>query len=166
MDDNGGFASCESCGMKFSRDTVKRMIIELCGPVQVEGIANIDNLLARARDFEKSGEIKKAIDYYNRVLDLDMNNTEAKQKYSNLSEPVRIGDVVKVKVIGMLEFGAFVQLPNGSDGLIHISRLDIKRVERVEDAVKLGDVFDAVVIDVNYHSQKVSLSRAAAIPKC
>lgn len=165
MDDNGDFASCESCGMKYKRDTIKKMIVEYGGPVQVESIANIHNLLARAREFEESGEVKKAIDYYNRVLDLDMNNSEAKLRYDTLSKPVNIGDLVQVKVIGIKDFGAFVQLPNGCDGLIHISRLDNNRVECVEDAVSLGDVIDAVVIDIDPRSQKISLSRKAAMLK-
>ena len=164
MDDNGCFASCESCGMKFSRNTIIRMIVEYGGPVRVEGIANIHNLLARAREFEESGEVKKAIDYYNRVLDLDMNNSEAKLRYDTLSKPVNIGDLVPVKVVGVKDFGAFVQLPNGDAGLIHISRLANERVERVEDVVSLGDVFDAVVIDIDPRSQKISLSRTTAMP--
>ena len=162
MDDNGGFASCESCGMKFSRDTVKRMIIELCGPVQVEGIANIDNLLARAKEYENSGDIKKAFDYYNRILDLDVNNFEAKQRY-NVLKPASVGDIIEVEVVRIKEFGAIAQLPNGSEGLIHISRLDIKRVECVEDVVKVGDVFDAKVLLIGPDG-KISLSRAAAMP--
>lgn len=161
MDDFGDFASCESCGMKFKRETIKKMVVELSGNVEVEGIAKIDNLLARAKEFENSGETKKAFDYYNKILDLDVNNSEARQRY-NVLKPANVGDILEVKVVRIKEFGAFAQLPNGSEGLIHISRLDSKRVECVEDVVRVGDVFDAKVVVIGPDG-KISLSRADVV---
>ena len=86
MDDSGDFASCESCGMKFKRETVKKMIVELSGPIQIEGIAKVDNLVARAKEFEQAGKFKQAHEYYDRVLDLDLNHAEAKERYEFIEE--------------------------------------------------------------------------------
>jgi len=85
MDDSGEFAVCENCGMKFMRERIKKMVVELSGPVQVDGIASTDSLIMRAREFERSSNIDQAMAYYNRVLDLDPMNTEAKERFNVLN---------------------------------------------------------------------------------
>lgn len=60
MRDDGEKAVCESCGMSFKKETVKKMVMELSGPVKVEGIHNSDYLADRAETFLQMGETGKA----------------------------------------------------------------------------------------------------------
>ena len=60
MSGDGERAVCESCGMSFKKETVKKMIMELSGPVKVEGIQNSDSLADRAETFLRLGETEKA----------------------------------------------------------------------------------------------------------
>ena len=69
-----------------------------------------------------------------------------------------IGSVHEVKVIKTVDFGVFVELNQGVEGLIHISELDTKRVNKTEDVVKLGDVLKAEVITMDKDSFKIGLS--------
>jgi polyribonucleotide nucleotidyltransferase len=62
----------------------------------------------------------------------------------------------------MPKLGAFVEVMPGKDGLVHISQLDVNRVERVEDAVKVGDEIDVKVIEVDSQG-RVNLSRKAVL---
>jgi polyribonucleotide nucleotidyltransferase len=66
--------------------------------------------------------------------------------------------VYKGTVRGIQVFGAFVQILPGRDGLLHISEIDRKRVERVEDVLKLGDEIEVKVIGIDKDG-KVKLSR-------
>ena len=101
MDDSGEYATCESCGMKFKRETIKKMIVELSGPVLVEGIANVEGLLARAREFEQAKDWDKAIEYYNRILDLDPNNAEAKERYAFFTKPYAVGEIIPATITSL-----------------------------------------------------------------
>ena len=69
-----------------------------------------------------------------------------------------IGSVHEVKVIKMVDFGVFVELDQGVEGLIHISELDTKRVNKVEDIVQIGDSLKAEVITMDKDSFKIGLS--------
>lgn len=69
MSDDGEKAVCESCGMSFKKETVKKMIMELSGPVKVEGIQNSDSLVDRAETFLRLGEMRKAEDAFRKLTD-------------------------------------------------------------------------------------------------
>ena len=77
LDDTRELAFCEYCGEKIM--LAEKKIVNVEGAVAVEGIASIDNLLIRARQFYNQGYINKAEEYYNRILDLDPFNQEAKE---------------------------------------------------------------------------------------
>ena len=79
---DGGVFVCQYCGTKYTVEEARKLIVE--GTVSVEGIAGLDNLLLRAKEFEKTEDIDKAIEYYDRVLDLDLNNAEAKAGIARL----------------------------------------------------------------------------------
>lgn len=83
--------------------------------------------------------------------------------WETAQEKYPVGSIVEGKVVRILEFGAFVSLEPMIDGLIHISQIGVKRVEKVEDEVKIGDVVRCKVLDVNPESRKISLSRKQAI---
>ena len=74
------------------------------------------------------------------------------------------GEIYMGKVVTIKEFGAFVEYYPGHDGLVHISQLDHKRVERVEDVCKEGDEFLVKVLGVD-EKGRVKLSRKDCLPK-
>ena len=67
------------------------------------------------------------------------------------------GQIITGKVVRIMPFGAFVELKPKKDGMIHISRLSDKRVEKVEDVVNIGDMVTVKVLDVDKMG-KISLS--------
>jgi len=79
-------------------------------------------------------------------------------KYAN---DLKEGDIVNAKVVRITPFGAFAEIFPGVDGLIHISELDIGRVENVGSKVKIGQDVEAKVIKIEPEKNKISLSLAA-----
>jgi small subunit ribosomal protein S1 len=65
---------------------------------------------------------------------------------------------IRGKVVRITDFGAFVEIEKGIEGLVHISQLAKKRVENVEEVVQVGDEVDCVVLDVDIKQNKISLS--------
>ncbi len=82
--------------------------------------------------------------------------------WSHIDEFFRSGDLVEGKVAKLASFGAFVELSNGIEGLIHISQLSDKRVEKVKDVLKAGDVVKARVIKIDADERRIGLSLKAA----
>ncbi len=69
-----------------------------------------------------------------------------------------VTSTVHGKVTKLMEYGAFVELEPGVEGLVHVSQLSHKRVWRVSDVVKEGDEIDAVVLSIDEEAQRISLS--------
>ncbi|MFH1258540.1 MAG: polyribonucleotide nucleotidyltransferase [Elusimicrobiota bacterium] len=86
---------------------------------------------------------------------------KARQMIELLTAEAEVGKIYKGKVVSIVKFGAFVEILPGKDGLVHISQLDEKRVERVEDAVKEGQEIYVKVLEVDSQG-RVSLSKKAA----
>jgi polyribonucleotide nucleotidyltransferase len=87
----------------------------------------------------------------------------ALERIQKLTEEAELGKVYTGTVRRVTNFGAFVEILPGTDGLIHISELEIGRVERVEDVVNVGDKVEVKVINID-NDGKVRLSRAALLP--
>lgn len=83
---------------------------------------------------------------------------------NNIVREPEIGDIFKGKVIKLMNFGAFVEILPGKEGLVHISNLAHERVNKVEDVLAVGDEIDVKVIEIDQQG-KVSLSRKALLPK-
>ncbi len=81
-------------------------------------------------------------------VDSDMNE-KAKKIILSITEDVEVGDVYDGKVVRIMNFGAFVDLGGGKEGMIHISKLSNKRVDKVEDVVKIGDNVEVEVIKID-----------------
>ncbi len=64
---------------------------------------------------------------------------EARKRIEDMTFEPKPGDVFRAPVVRIMAFGAFVELPGGKDGLVHISQLSDQRVGKVEDVVKIGD---------------------------
>jgi len=83
----------------------------------------------------------------------------------NITTVPEAGEVYKGKVVSILEFGAFVQILPGKEGLLHISELDWKKVDKVEDEVKVGDEVEVKLLEIDSKTGKMRLSRKALLPK-
>ena len=78
--------------------------------------------------------------------------------WSNINDLYKVGDIVKGSVTKITTFGAFIELSNKIDGLIHISQLSHDRVDKVKDVLKVGDEVEARVIKVDTDERRIGLS--------
>ena len=105
------------------------------------------------------------------VIDVKIQNVDPEKERVSLSykhtqprpwtvanEKYPVGSVVEGKVVRITTFGAFVELEPGLDGLVHISQCSLTRIEKVEDALHVGDVIRVKVLDVNTEAKRISLS--------
>ena len=76
-----------------------------------------------------------------------------------------VGKTYTGKVKSIVPFGAFVEILPGKDGLLHISEIDWKRIEKTEDYLKEGQIIDVKLIEIDDKSGKLKLSRKALIPR-
>jgi polyribonucleotide nucleotidyltransferase len=74
---------------------------------------------------------------------------EAQRRIELIVSDVEVGAVYEGKVVRLMDFGAFVQILPGKDGLVHISQISDERVERVSDKLKEGDVVRVKVLEVD-----------------
>ena len=89
---------------------------------------------------------------------------EARRIIDGIVKEIEVGDVYLGTVVGIKEFGAFVNLKPGTDGLLHISRIANKRVEKVEDVLSMGEQVLVRVIDIDAKTGKISLTRKDMLP--
>ncbi|NCC71748.1 S1 RNA-binding domain-containing protein, partial [bacterium] len=82
----------------------------------------------------------------------------AKKAIEDLTREFEVGNIVKGKIVKILDFGAFVELSSNKDGLLHISEIDHKRVNNVADYYKVGDAVEVKVIEKDRTSGKLGLS--------
>ena len=83
---------------------------------------------------------------------------KAKTMIEEIIKEAKIGEVYHAKVVRIEKYGAFVELFKGQDALLHISKLSSKRVDKVEDVLKLGDYVDVVVTKID--GGKVDVDKA------
>ena len=86
----------------------------------------------------------------------------AQERVESLGENAVIGNIYTGKVVRIADFGAFVEILPGVDGLVHISQLDSERVNKVEDVVGMGDEITVMVTDIDGQG-KIRLSRQAVL---
>lgn len=89
---------------------------------------------------------------------------EAKRIIDGIVKEIEVGDVYLGSVVGIKDFGAFINLKPGTDGLLHISRIANKRVEKVEDVLSMGEQVLVRVIDIDPKTGKISLTRKDMLP--
>ena len=75
-----------------------------------------------------------------------------------LNVPYQVGDVVEAKVVSMKPFGAFVELDNGLEGLVHISNITHARIAKPQDVLELGQTVKAKVVEVDLDKKRIELS--------
>ncbi|MDO8756514.1 MAG: polyribonucleotide nucleotidyltransferase, partial [Elusimicrobiota bacterium] len=87
---------------------------------------------------------------------------QAKAEVEALTLEAEIGKIYKGHVVSIKEFGAFVEIFPGKEGLLHISQIDVKRIARVEEVLKVGDEVDVKVLEIDGDG-KIRLSRKAVL---
>lgn len=76
-----------------------------------------------------------------------------------------VGAVYQGKVKSIVQFGAFVEILPGKEGLLHVSEIDWKRIEKTEDVLKVGDIIEVKLLEIDQRSGKLKLSRKALLPR-
>lgn len=89
---------------------------------------------------------------------------KAKEMIREITADIEVGKVYVGRVTRIMKFGAFVEILPGKEGLVHISQLDTKRVNKVEDIVNIGDKIEVEVTDIDQMG-RINLSRKAILKK-
>jgi len=89
--------------------------------------------------------------------------TEETNPWFIFTSQYQVGDVVPVKIVSMMPFGAFAEIVDGVDGLIHISQIAMTRIGKPADVLEIGQSVDAKIIEIDNDKQKVSLSIRALL---
>jgi len=76
-----------------------------------------------------------------------------------------LGEIYEGTVKNLQSFGAFIEILPGKDGLLHISEYDWKRIDKIEQYLKVGDVLQVKLIEIDQKTGKLKLSRKALLPK-
>ena len=76
-----------------------------------------------------------------------------------------VGETYSGKVKSIVQFGAFIEIMPGKEGLLHVSEIDWKRIENPESVLKVGDIIDVKLLEVDQRSGKLKLSRKVLLPK-
>ena len=103
------------------------------------------------------------------VVDIFGDNKEAMDKalawINGICAVPEVGATYHGKVVSILEFGAFVEILPGKEGLLHISELDWKKTDKVEDVLSVGDEVDVKLLEIDAKTGKMRLSRRALLEK-
>ena len=89
--------------------------------------------------------------------------TDATNPWTIFNEKYAVGDVVNVKIVKLMTFGAFAEIIPGVDGLIHISQIADRRIAKPEDVLSEGQEVEAKIIDIDQEHKRISLSIRALI---
>jgi polyribonucleotide nucleotidyltransferase len=103
------------------------------------------------------------------IIDISSSNKEsidkAIQRIKKIVTVPEIGSVYEGVVKNIQPFGAFIEILPGKDGLLHISEIDWKRINDVESVLKVGDVLQVKLIEIDKKTGKLKLSRKVLLPK-
>ncbi len=89
--------------------------------------------------------------------------TDATNPWYIFTHQYAVGDTASVKIVSLMPFGAFAEIVDGVDGLIHISQIADHKIGKPADCLEVGQTVDAKIIDIDEENQKVSLSIRALI---
>lgn len=130
----------------------------------IEGLVHIGDLswgrVKNPRDVVRKGQELECV-----ILDIDANRRRMSLGYKQLNDPwagvqdrYAQGQEINVKVVRLADFGAFVELEQGVEGLIHISQLSNSRVENPKDVLSEGQEVKARVLEVNPEQRRIRLT--------
>lgn len=138
----------------------------------VDGLIHISELswgrVRRVTDVLKEGQavsvIVLGVDPEKGKISLSLKDPDT-DPWKDADTKFAVGSVVNGKVVRMTSFGAFVELAEGIDGLVHISQIAHKRVEKPEDELTIGQEISAKVTELDLENKKISLSIKETLPK-
>ena len=136
----------------------------------IDGMVHVSDLSWTRKVNHPSEMLKKGDEVEAVVLEIDKGNQRISlgmkqlenDPWSDIDEKFHVGDLVKGTVAKIASFGAFVQLQDDIDGLVHISQLSEDHVNRVKDVLKVGQEVEARVIKVDKVERRIGLSVKAA----
>jgi small subunit ribosomal protein S1 len=136
----------------------------------IDGMIHVSDLSWTRKINHPSEVFKKGDEVEAEVIDIDKTNQRislgikqlTEDPWKNIDQKYKIGDLVKGKVTKLASFGAFVQLADDIDGLVHISQLSENHVAKVKDVLKVGQEVEARVIKVDKVERRIGLSIKAA----
>lgn len=133
------------------------------GLVHISDISWIDHV-SHPSDRYKKGDVVEAVilalDPENRKISLGIKQLE-KDPWTSVASEYKVGDIVEGTVSKITNFGAFVKLATGIEGLVHISELSDTEVTKIDDVIKVGQASKFRVIKVNQEERKLGLSLKA-----
>ena len=136
----------------------------------IDGMVHISELSWKR--IKHPSEVVKVGDYIEvYIKDLDKENNRISLGYKKQEDnpwekfkaTYKVGDEIDATIVSITPFGAFAQIIDGVDGLIHISQLADKRVENVKDIVSVGDVVKVKIIDIDIPNKRISISMRALL---
>jgi len=136
----------------------------------IEGLIHISKLswsrIKHPSEAVKEGEgvrVKvESIDSESNRISLSLRDT-TDHPWKSVSDDYSVDDIVTGKVTRIADFGAFVQLMPGVEGLVHISELSYKRVAKVSNVISEGQDLEVKILSVDKEAQKISLSHKACL---
>jgi small subunit ribosomal protein S1 len=136
----------------------------------IDGMIHVSDMSWTRKINHPSELLKKGDEVEAVVIDIDKQNQRIslgvkqleEDPWKHIDQRYKIGDLVKGKVTKLASFGAFVQLADDIDGLVHISQISEERVEKVKDALKVGQEVEARVVKVDKAERRIGLSIKAA----
>jgi small subunit ribosomal protein S1 len=136
----------------------------------IDGMVHVSDMSWTRRINNPAEVMKKGDEVEAIVLDVDVDQQRIslgvkqtqEDPWSDIDRKYRIGDLVTGKVSKVANFGAFIELTDEIDGLVHVSQLAEQRVENVKDVVKVGQEVSARVIKIDKEDRRIGLSIKAA----
>ena len=131
----------------------------------VDGLVHISELswtkIKKASEVLKVGEVVQV-----KVLEFDREKKRISLGYRKpednpwviVGNKLNVGDIIKGKVVRLVPFGAFVEIQEGVDGLVHISQISNVRISKPGDVLEVGQEVEAKVVEMDIEAQKISLS--------
>lgn len=148
----------ETVGKYAPKMLTTKVPVEKISDVIGKGGKVIQKLCA---DFECKIDVDEDGNVFICGTDLDKANA-CVQVIHTIVNPPEIGAIYKGKVVRIMNFGAFVEIAPGKDGMVHISKLENHRVEKVEDVVSIGDEIIVKVMEIDQQG-RINLSRKDAL---
>ncbi len=136
----------------------------------IDGMVHVSDMSWTRKVNHPSEIMKKGDDVSAVVLEVDPDNQRIslgmkqaqEDPWSTIAARLKIGQMVKGKVTKLASFGAFVEIEEGIDGLVHISQISDDRVEKVKDVLKVGQEVQARIVRIDQMDRKIGLSIKAA----
>jgi small subunit ribosomal protein S1 len=133
----------------------------------IDGLIHISDMswtkrLTHPSELFKKGQAVEAVvlkvDKEKERLSLGYKQLQSDPWETGIAEKYRVGDVVKCRVVKVTDFGVFVELEDGVEGLIHVSETGIEPSSRIGDAMQVNDVIRAQIIKMDIPERKIALS--------